>query len=159
MPGSGPIKRLEGSISSSYVLTDIINRRMVEHCRELGISKSQFIREAIESALSRHKSKGYVYFAEMVVPGLREGGSRTIKIGRTTDLQRRLETDLGSKLPYPFKRIHYIDTMDMVLTEKLFLEHFFHCRLSNSEWFHLELDDIQWILNGDYTKEINASII
>lgn len=94
--------------------------------------------------------KGFVYF-------IQEDFSDRVKIGKTENLEQRMET-FGVKLPFQIKLIHSIVSENHNYTEKLFHIHFSD-RHTNGEWFELSDKDIQWIKSGQYTKRIMDSIV
>lgn len=93
--------------------------------------------------------KGYVYF-------LKEDYAGRIKIGKTKDINQRLDT-FNVKLPFNVQLLHVIESNNYHYTEKLF-HILFQAKHINGEWFELNDNDIHWIKGGRYTKRIMSSI-
>nr|WP_231607395.1 GIY-YIG nuclease family protein [Fictibacillus sp. 18YEL24] len=89
---------------------------------------------------------GYVYF-------LKEFNSNNVKIGKTKNLKHRVTT-LKSMLPYKSELIHYIITPKYSVTETFF-HNLFQGKKVKGEWFNLEPDDINFIINF---KEIEVCV-
>lgn len=145
----------DGKIVSFYLDRELA-KKIDFFCHEKKISKSQFAREALTFVIDKYvsqKDAGFVYFAQLQ-------GNPAIKIGKTTNVDRRLDDDIAKGLPVPVDRVHIIETMNHHETEKLFHNHFRYQRRSDGEWFDLTEKDIQWIKNREYLKvdQIRRSI-
>lgn len=93
--------------------------------------------------------KGFVYF-------IKEDYAGRIKIGKTKDINQRLDT-FNVKLPFNVTLIHVIESNNYHYTEKLF-HILFQLKRVNGEWFELNDGDINWIKSGQYTEKIMQSI-
>jgi len=93
--------------------------------------------------------KGFVYF-------IKEDYAGRIKIGKTKDINQRLDT-FNVKLPFNVTLIHVIESNNYHYTEKLF-HILFQLKRVNGEWFELNDSDVNWIKSGQYTQKIMQSI-
>jgi len=96
-----------------------------------------------------YSEKGYVYF-------IREDYAGRIKIGKTKDINQRLDT-FNVKLPFHVELLHVIESNNYHYTEKLF-HILFQSKRVNGEWFNLNETDISWVKSGKYTQRIMDSI-
>lgn len=94
-------------------------------------------------------SPGYVYFVQEHLNG-------SFKIGKTKHIEKRMNL-FTVKLPFKNQLIFLIKSGNYHKTEIAFHKHFTHKRLEG-EWFSLTKEDINWIKEGNYTKEINKTI-
>ncbi|MDO6658004.1 GIY-YIG nuclease family protein [Anaerobacillus sp. 1_MG-2023] len=94
-------------------------------------------------------NRGIVYF-------LREKLSGSIKIGRTQNFDRRLE-NFGVKLPFEVELIYKFECGDCNQVEKMLHDYFDKKRI-DGEWFDIRIDDLAWIINGDYPEGIKKFI-
>lgn len=93
--------------------------------------------------------KGFVYF-------IKEDYAGRIKIGKTKDINQRLDT-FNVKLPFNVTLIHVVESNNYHYTEKLF-HILFQLKRVNGEWFELNDSDVNWIKSGQYTPKIMQSI-
>ncbi|MCU7667278.1 GIY-YIG nuclease family protein [Bacillus thuringiensis] len=98
---------------------------------------------------SESSERGYVYF-------IKEDYAGRIKIGKTKDINQRLDT-FNVKLPFHVDLLHVIESNNYHYTEKLF-HILFQAKRVNGEWFELNETDITWIKSGKYTQRIMQSI-
>ncbi|MGD7044956.1 GIY-YIG nuclease family protein [Jeotgalibacillus proteolyticus] len=107
------------------------------------------IQKAMESSDMDGNAPGYVYFVQEYMNG-------TFKIGKTKYVDKRMNL-FSVKLPFENKLIHLVKTGDHHKTEKAFHHHFSEKRVEG-EWFSLSKEDVDWIKNGHYSKDILHSI-
>lgn len=105
---------------------------------------------------SRHKSaatqkpppkEGYIYFLS--------DGNGNVKIGKTVDIKKRIES---MKLPEQPILLHAIHVKDYDKAEIIFHEHYKEYR-KRGEWFELPQVEIETIQNGIYPKEISKLLV
>jgi hypothetical protein len=108
----------------------------------------------IEPASQRFDSKGldsgYVYFVQ-------ESGNHRIKIGKAKDPEQRIQNDFGTIMPYEFNIVHLIRSENHHKTENLFHQYFRDKRYKG-EWFDLTEQDLSWVQNEKFSREIEDSI-
>ena len=105
---------------------------------------------------SKHQFKtpsyeGYIYF-------IKEFHSNTYKIGKSKNIVERLRM-FNVKLPFEWELIHSIKVDDYSLIEKLIHKEFSDKRISGTEWFNLDEEDIERIKNNDISEEIKTHLI
>lgn len=107
----------------------------------------------LENIINSHNPEGvapgYVYFVQEHMNG-------TFKIGKTKHIEKRMNL-FNVKLPFENKLVFLIKTGNHHQTEVAFHKHFSNKRVEG-EWFTLDREDINWIKEGSYTKEINQTI-
>lgn len=114
----------------------------VQEWHDLGLIRSRYDTEGMNS--------GFVYF-------VKESGNNRIKIGKAKDPERRIQNDFGTIMPYEFDVVHLINSSNYHKTENLFHQYFHHKRFKG-EWFDLTEEDLLWIKNGLFPREIEDSI-
>ncbi|MDM5317199.1 GIY-YIG nuclease family protein [Fictibacillus sp. b24] len=107
------------------------------------------LQRIIDLPFPEGKAPGYVYFVQEHMNG-------TFKIGKTKHIEKRMNV-FGVKLPFKNELIYLIKTGNHHQTEVAFHKHFSHKRLEG-EWFQLNQDDISWIKEQKYTKDIFTTI-
>lgn len=143
---------------STYSISEELDNALRRHVNQRklngeNISLSGFVSDCIRTGLGYTdpiiKEKGYIYFFQ-------EDIGNTVKIGRSHDPNERFE-NFSVKMPFELTKIHQFETNDMRKTEQLFHD-LFKFKRRKGEWFALQDSEIEWIKNGHYTPEIEASI-
>lgn len=98
--------------------------------------------------LTRKNMTGSVYFITY--------DNKYYKIGKAKQLKDRLKV-FSVEMPGNIEVFHVINSEDMWLTEKLFHDYYADKRV-NGEWFNLSVEDLNYIKNGKYPKNIMNSI-
>lgn len=90
-----------------------------------------------------------------VVYILQEDYSNRYKIGKTTNIGRRLD-DFVVSLPFKIKLVHVIENDNIDLLET-YLHRYFRKKRVNGEWFELTDEDILWIKVQDFKTLFSSS--
>lgn len=102
-------------------------------------SKAAMLIRLQKEAEARKPQPGFIYVLEEPI-------NRWYKIGRAKNVERRL---LGIELPFKVNRICSIPTNQMIWAERDLHQHFAAKRL-NGEWFHLDAQDVEWLLSLEH---------
>ncbi|MGX1194588.1 GIY-YIG nuclease family protein [Metabacillus sp. SLBN-84] len=96
------------------------------------------------------QAPGYVYFVQEHMNG-------SFKIGKTKNIEKRMNV-FGVKLPFKNELVFLIKSGNHHQTEAAFHRYFANKRIEG-EWFSLSENDLEWIKKGDYSDEIQFTII
>lgn len=117
----------ERELRATELLRDPDRRSTIEKL----IDRTWGMYRKAEQMLTPFRRDGYVYLL---------GGGGYYKIGRTTNVNRRLR-QLEIQLPWPVEIVHTIPCEKHVLSE-IALHAMFAYKRSNGEWFCLEYKDL-----------------
>ena len=109
--------------------------KKIDKCLEL----LEEIRMVLEEDMTPEAKEGWIYILQL--------DGKACKIGRTTNLERRIK-DLGIKLPYEPELLHVIQTNNIYWAES-HLHSFFADKKIRGEWFNLNERDIAMLKQLD----------
>lgn len=105
-------------------------------------------KEYCATSKSKPKQEGYIYLVK--------GMSDIYKIGKTKNLKHRLAA--LRRLPFDIELVHSIKVKDIGKVERFLLEKFAD-KKHKGEWFKLNQNDVNYILNGNFPDNIMKLII
>ena len=108
--------------------------------------------EVIDSSREIKKTPGIIYF-------LQESTTQNIRIGRTTNLEKRIKT-IGGECAGEVELLVFFKTDDTVGIEKELYEDLYGLQVENKKkWYFFDsfLKDFLLLFRDDYPKELNSS--
>lgn len=135
------------STISFYIESNLLDA-VDKVCKLNNIPRSMFIRESLKNSLdlmNKEVEKSYIYVVHV-------DRLNYYKIGKTKNPERRIEVDLGAKIPCEVNTIHLFETYNANLVERYLHNMFISKRIGDTEFFDLKSADVQWFKDEGYRE-------